>query len=295
MGDDNTSPQDSTSPQPAADQAPRPAAGQAAPAPTGAAVPRARKAPAKKATPAPATKAPAHKAPAKKAAPRKAPAKKAAATAAEPDHAATSTRRPAKKPAAAPAPVRAGVPATALAQWAEAVAEAVRQADQPPQRLAELAVTEFGPRAAGWADWLRATYPGVPPQAMARLAAQQARQAGWLVAGAGMAGPLAPVLHPAASCAVRVLLVLRVAAAYGHDPTDPARAHDVLDLFGLGKDAATGPFARALGSLGRFTRLAGLRRRRGPARALLALVELGDERDRLERLAHRAARHFRPR
>jgi hypothetical protein len=171
--------------------------------------------------------------------------------------------------------------------WAQAAWQAAHEPDQPPLRLAELAVAEFGPRVAYWAHWLRSTYRNPPATGIARLAAQQARRQTWGLLVTEAAGPLAPALHLSGTAAVRVLLVLRTAAAYGHDPTDPARASELLDLLGVGA-ASDGMERMALigSALGRFGRP---RRLTGALRLLLALSE---EHDSLQRLVHRAVRFY---
>lgn len=192
--------------------------------------------------------------------------------------------------APAPAPADSHVPAGA---WADAAWEAVRHPDQPPRRLVELAVTELGPRAAAWASWLRQTYPEAPADGLARLATRQAGRHGRLLTAAEAAGPAAATLQLPAMAAVRTLLVLRVAAAYGYDPTDQARVAEVIELLDLGAGRDRAPLARGLGLLA--TAVGRLRRRRPrAASALWALVSAGERRDGLERLAHRAARYYRP-
>jgi hypothetical protein len=226
----------------------------------------------KAAAPAETTKAAkatkqAAKAPAKKAA--KAPVKKA----------------PARKAAAAPATQAAApAPVAVPGAWTAAVREALSQPGQPPQRLAELAVAELGPRAAAWARWLRDTYPDPPAHGIARLAAHEARQLGRALALATAGGPVAAALSLPAIVWVRAALVLRIAAAYGHDPADPQRAADLLTLLDLG----TGQGRR---------RLLGLAATRIGARvtpafvAFRMLVSVGD--DQFDRLAGRAARFYR--
>src|SRR5690606_5217582 len=113
--------------------------------------------------------------------------------------------------------------------WARAVWEAVRHPGQPPHELVALAVEQLGPVAAQWADQLRRTYPDAPVDRVARLAAYEARRYGWVPVAAGAAGRLAPVLHLAGTAWVRALMVLRIAATYGHDPADPARVDDMIE------------------------------------------------------------------
>ena len=198
------------------------------------------------------------------------------------------------EPVPAPAPplppaVRESAPPGA---WAEAVWEAVRHPGEPPQRLAGLAVAEVGPDAAEWAGWLRRTYPDAQPDGIARLAAQEARRYGWTPLAAGVTGPLAPFLHLAATAWVRAVLVMRIAAAYGHDPTDPARAADLVDLLGLADGAA---HWSGVGSGFALVTLRRRRRNRLPLLVLRALLAVSEHSDSLDLLAHRATRHYRSR
>jgi hypothetical protein len=248
-------------------------------------------------------------------------------------------------------PSRDGVRAapSAPGAWLAAGAEALRQPGLPPQRIAELAVAEFGPRAAAWAGWLRATYPGAPEHGIVRLAVREAHRVGRVLAAAEAGGPLAAVLGLPAAAWVRVTVVLRIAAAHGHDPADPRRAAELLDLLGLagpagratspgpdravtspgpdravtspgpdravtspgpdravtspgpaGRATSPGPprtagFAGVAGRLG-LTRLAVRRlvlRRTAAASALRVLVAASEQGERIDRLAHRAARFYR--
>jgi hypothetical protein len=66
------------------------------------------------------------------------------------------------------------------------------------------AVARFGPDARDWVARTRERYPAAGPAALARLAATQRRDRAWLI--------------------------LAVAAAYGVDPTDAARARDLREL-----------------------------------------------------------------
>lgn len=236
---------------------------------------------------------------AKKSTAKKPAAKKTAAKKTQPRKAATAPV-PEPEPDPAPAVPVPGRPLPHAEEWAAAAWEAVRRPEQPPQRLAELAVAELGPRAAAWAQWLRVTYPGAPTDGLFRLATRQATQLGRVLSFAGAAGPLAaPVSLPAAGW-VRATVVLRVAATYGQDPTAPERAGELLEL--LGATAETGDssgepfeiavrFARRL----RFVRFipGRLRWRRHPLGSLPRLfLSAGQETDELERLAHRAARFY---
>jgi hypothetical protein len=264
--------------------------------------------PAKRAKAAPAKTAKAAT-PAKAA--KAAPAKAAKATKAteplEAAQAAKATKRsgPAKRTSAAkPATPPAGpVPessAAAPGAWLAAGWEALWQPDQP-LRLAALAVSELGPRAGTWVGGLRATYPGAPEHGIVRLAARQARRAGWTLAGTEAAGAVLAGLGLPATAWVRATLVLRIAATYGHDPTDPRRARELLEL--LADPTRTGETAGDPGQPAGLARVAvrlglpgmALRRllRSTPAgRALRALIAASDHGERIDQLAHRAARYY---
>jgi hypothetical protein len=202
--------------------------------------------------------------------------------------------------------------------WAAAAWDALQHADQPPRQLAELAVAELGPRAAAWAGWLRQTYPDAPAYGVVRLATHQATRGGLALALAEAGAPFsAPLLLPATAW-VRATVVLRIAAAYGQDPTDRQRADDLIELLGLDptstdqdEPGGTGDadlselgmlrelsgLAGLAGVAGRFglVRLAGSRfgLHRTAAAVVRALVAASDYHDDLQRLAHRAARHYR--
>ena len=200
-----------------------------------------------------------------------------------------STRAAGRSPGPVPASPNLVAPPPPGA-WMEAAWQALSHTDQPPHRLAELAVAELGPRAAAWADWLRRTYPGAPDDGIVRLATEQARRHGWTLAAVDAGGPLTGALHLPASAGLKVMLVLRIAAAYGHDPTDPARADDLLTLLGFDEESGskTSPLAAVWYAVTRLKR-----RRLTPLSALSALSAVSEQRDSLLRLAHRAARYFR--
>ena len=185
--------------------------------------------------------------------------------------------------------------------WWDAAWEALRHPDQPPRRLAELAVAELGPRAAAWGAWLRRTYPDPPAHGIVRLAVHAATQAGRALALAEEGGPLLAPARLVGAAWVRATLVLRVAAAYGHDPTDPQRVDDLIEVCQLDPEA-TGdlfPLARISGGAGQLGLLrAAVSRftwRKGPgAQAVRALFAASEYTDQLTKLAYRAVRHYRP-
>jgi hypothetical protein len=212
------------------------------------------------------------------------------------------------KSASPPGPAQAAKPARTTGPgavppgaWAAAGWAALRQPDQPPERLAALAVAELGPRAAAWAGWLRATYPDAPPHGITRLAVRDARRAGWAVAVAEAGGPVAVAVSLAAGAWVRGTVVLRIAAAHGHDPADPRRAGELLELLGLAHPALAGhPDRRPVGLTRLVARLGltrlvvrGLGLRRTAAVALRALAAASDHGEQIDQLAHRAARFYR--
>ncbi|HEX8347055.1 MAG TPA: hypothetical protein VF657_20300, partial [Actinoplanes sp.] len=100
-----------------------------------------------------------------------------------------------------------------------------------PELLALAAVQLIGPRAADWAREARESYPSADPAAIARLAVQRfSRRAGIANAFAAVAGTYAPVALLGTTGWTHAELVLHVAAAFGQDPTDLARAADLLVL-----------------------------------------------------------------
>jgi hypothetical protein len=100
-----------------------------------------------------------------------------------------------------------------------------------PELLALAAVEAIGPRAADWARQIRDSYPKAGPAGIARLAAAEFARRGTLGGAlAAAAGSYAPVALLGAAAWTQAELVLHVAAAYGLDPADPARAVDLLTL-----------------------------------------------------------------
>ncbi|MFI5936253.1 hypothetical protein [Actinoplanes sp. NPDC051494] len=100
-----------------------------------------------------------------------------------------------------------------------------------PELLALAAVQTLGPRASVWAQQVREAYPAATSDAVARLAVRQFTRFG-SVSGvfAAVAGSYAPVALVGASALTHAELSLHVAAAYGLDPADEARAVDLLVL-----------------------------------------------------------------
>lgn len=100
-----------------------------------------------------------------------------------------------------------------------------------PELLALTAVQVIGPRADGWAREVRQTYPNANAAGVARLAVRQfTRRSGVTGALAAMTGAYAPFALWGMGAYHHAELVLHVAAAYGRDLGDPARAVELLVL-----------------------------------------------------------------
>jgi uncharacterized protein (DUF697 family) len=100
-----------------------------------------------------------------------------------------------------------------------------------PELLAVAAVHRLAPEARLHTDWLRTTYPAASNDGLARLAAQEfvrkARAQGTL---AGLIGPAAVLAETVTLTLLQARMVLRIAAAYGHNPSAPVRAAELLVL-----------------------------------------------------------------
>lgn len=113
----------------------------------------------------------------------------------------------------------------------EAWARVVADPGHAPELLALAAVRSVGPRAADWAREVRESYPSATPDAVARLAIRQFTRRGAVSSAfAAVAGLYAPVALVSAAGYAQAELALHVAGAYGQDPTDPARAAELLVL-----------------------------------------------------------------
>ncbi|HEY7273268.1 MAG TPA: hypothetical protein VH502_11080 [Actinoplanes sp.] len=100
-----------------------------------------------------------------------------------------------------------------------------------PELLALAAVQTIGPRAKEWAKRTREAYPKATDTALARLAADQFTRLTSPNSIVGtLAGSYAPVTLIATTALTHARVILHVAAAYGLDPTDEARAADLLVL-----------------------------------------------------------------
>jgi hypothetical protein len=103
-----------------------------------------------------------------------------------------------------------------------------------PELLALTAVQTLGPRAQRWATQTRASYPQATDEAISRLATSQFTRGGTVASALGaLAGSYAPAALLASSAVTQAEITLHIAAAYGHDPTDPDRAADLLVLAGI--------------------------------------------------------------
>jgi hypothetical protein len=291
---------------------------------------RSQRAPAREAA---AQEAPARKAPGRKAAVQEAPVqeraedppavrRKAAATSrATPTKRATvkakatpakkATRAPVKAAAEQATPPPRTTPAVPAPLW-----ERVRANPRYAPELVTLAAVEvLGRQADLYTRWLRDTYPYATPDALARYAHRRygRRKLYGLLAGT-TGGPLGTVAEAVALAWSQVGLVLHVAAAYGHSPTDRERAAEVLVLLDVHPSvqrarealrAATSdlPAEPVDGGWQGLCRLAGTRIRwdrmwrRSPRIAPGAGLLIGAVRhdSAMERLARRATAQYRPR
>ena len=146
----------------------------------------------------PVTKATVAKATVAKAAPRNAATKRTAPAVAARVPSTMDVIGPARtrsNPPRVRAPRATPVPPPAAPEPPPAIAPDPRWADT---------IARFGPDARDWVARTRERYPAATAAAVARLAAAQRRTGAWLV--------------------------LAIAAAYGVDPTDPARAADLRAL-----------------------------------------------------------------
>jgi hypothetical protein len=109
-----------------------------------------------------------------------------------------------------------------------------------PELLALAAVEHLGDEAGRYASWVRDTYPAATADGLARLATQRflrlARNEG---AAAGVAGPFTLLLEASGLVWLQARLVLHLAAAYGHDPSERARAGELLLLLRVHPIVAT--------------------------------------------------------
>ncbi|WP_170047374.1 hypothetical protein, partial [Couchioplanes caeruleus] len=114
-------------------------------------------------------------------------------------------------------------------QRTEAWARLLADPGHSPELLALAAVQTIGPRAAAWAERIRTAYPSATPDAIARLAVARFTRFGSVSSVlAAVAGSYAPLALLGSAALTHAELTLHVAAAYGIDPADPARAVDLL-------------------------------------------------------------------
>jgi hypothetical protein len=113
----------------------------------------------------------------------------------------------------------------------EAWAKIVADPGHAPELLALAAVQTIGPRAKEWAQRVGAAYPAATPDGVARLAQRQFTRFGAVSSiFAAVAGSYAPLALLGTNALTHAELALHIAAAYGLDPTDEARAADLLVL-----------------------------------------------------------------
>lgn len=113
-----------------------------------------------------------------------------------------------------------------------------------PEHLALEAVRRLGPQTRRWVEQIRATYPGIDPESVARLAigrfVNRARLSGAVSGATGLPGAVADV---GVLAWTQARMVLHLAAAYGHDPEHEDRATDLLVLQKVHKVAHTARLA----------------------------------------------------
>ncbi|MEU4155857.1 hypothetical protein [Actinoplanes sp. NPDC026670] len=119
--------------------------------------------------------------------------------------------------------------------------QVVAEPARTPEILAHALVQALGPRARGWTDHVRATYPTASRDALTRLAVQRFTRTAGLRGGVGaLAGPYAPIALGVATVITHAELVLHLAAIHGLDPSDPQRAADLLRLVSPGAGTVAG-------------------------------------------------------
>ena len=177
----------------------------------------------------------------------------ATTTTAVPDKPRPPRARKAAAPVAAPPPAEAPQPSEpqAAPQPSEPQAapqpsepQAARQPSEPTWsspptgRPRTSPLTAAGSRAREWVDRVHERYPGAGPDAIARLAATEfsrsAARAGAATSTVGLLGSVGAtgvIAHEQAG------LVLVIAYAYGHDPTAPERADEIIDILRLPRPA----------------------------------------------------------
>lgn len=142
-----------------------------------------------------------------------------------------------------------------------------------PEHLALAAVRRLGPEARDWVAGTRAERPDLDADAVADLATKKfvtyARLSGAASGAAGLPGAVVDVGILAWN---QARMVLHIAAAYGHDPTDADRATDLLVLQRVHKVAETARLALGVAA-GRERAAALLSRSNAPvAQAMLRLA-----------------------
>ncbi|WP_305787348.1 hypothetical protein [Symbioplanes lichenis] len=122
-------------------------------------------------------------------------------------------------------------PSPEPAERTEAWARLIADPGHSPELLALAAVQSLGPAAAEWAKGVREAYPTATADGIARLAVERFTRFGTASSVfAAVAGSYAPAALLGAAAYTQAELCLHVAAAYGLDPADEARAADLLVL-----------------------------------------------------------------
>src|SRR5262249_47033550 len=139
-----------------------------------------------------------------------------------------AAKKAAKKALAAP-PKKATISTPAKGVTADH--PSVRTVLAKPELLALTAVRRLGDEARTSTAWLRDTYPNATSDGLPRPATQRfVRRARNRGAAAGLTSPYALLPEAGGLAWLQARLVLHIAAAFGHDPTDPQRAAEILML-----------------------------------------------------------------
>jgi hypothetical protein len=141
-----------------------------------------------------------------------------------------------------------------------------------PETIALAAADVHGPAAAVWVAELRSRYDVGDRDLAKKAKARHAALARFGGAATGLGGIITFIPDLATLLWIQSRLVFYVAAAYGHDPTDPMRPAELLVLRDLYPDAAAA--RAALDGTGRLLAHASVAKSlRGGGRQDLALME----------------------
>jgi hypothetical protein len=122
-------------------------------------------------------------------------------------------------------------------QWVRAI---VADPGFAAEHLADEAVRRLGPQAQEWVDRMRERYPQARADALAQLAVDEHVR---LSRKQGLASTTAPgaIIDLGLLGRTQARLALTIAASYGVDPTDPARADELLELLAWPRLTEPGP------------------------------------------------------